>query len=93
MTTKEDAAKYKEDVAKYYCALGSRSIRRVAAEAYNARESDPAALVAIMAELTQAVKWQQMAALASFDHHFDDEQEEKTIAWKHGSLRRPAIRR
>ena len=63
-----------EDYRKYFCALGSRSVRRVAAKVYAAAELDAEMRIAMMKELTQMVTWQQMAAIAGwpFDDHITD---------------------
>ena len=64
-----------EDYKKYFCALGSRSVRRVAAKLSADAELDAELRIAMLKELTQAVKWQQMAALAGWplnDHVTDD---------------------
>jgi hypothetical protein len=49
-----------EDCGKYFCALGSRSVRRVAAKVYAASGLDAEARIAMLKEPTQAVQWQQM---------------------------------
>ena len=63
-----------EDYRKYFCALGSRSVRRVAAKVYAAAELDAEMRIAMMKQLTQMVTWQQMAAIAGwpFDDHIAD---------------------
>jgi hypothetical protein len=53
-----------EDYGKYFCALGSRSVRRVAAKVYAASELDAEVRIAMLKELTQAVQWQRMATVA-----------------------------
>ena len=53
-----------EDYGKYFCALGSRSISRVAAKVNAASELDVEVRTAMLKELSQAVQWQQMATLA-----------------------------
>lgn len=52
-----------EDFGKYYCALGSRSIRRVAAHLVTTSEFDPDVRIAKLGELTEALMWQRAAAL------------------------------
>jgi hypothetical protein len=64
-----------EDYKKYFSALGSRSVRRVAAKLSADADLDTEVRVAMLKELTQAVKWQQNAALAGWplnDHATDD---------------------
>ena len=63
-----------EDYGKYFCALGSRSVRRVAAKVYAAAELDAEMRIAMMKQLTQMVTWQQMAAIAGWplDDHITD---------------------
>lgn len=63
-----------EGYGKYFYALGSRSVRRVAAKVYAAAELDAEARIAMMKELTQMVTWQQMAAIAGWplDDHITD---------------------
>jgi hypothetical protein len=70
-----------EDYGKYFCALGSRSVRRVAAKAH-AAGLDTEVRIALTEELTQAVTWQQSAALASWplDDHMSDEEDGEEIA-------------
>jgi hypothetical protein len=71
-----------EDYQKYFCALGSRSVRRVAAELSAASELDAEVRVAMLKELTQAVKWQQSAALAGWplnDRITDDKDGEEGV--------------
>ena len=41
-----------EDYGKYFCALGSRSARRVAAKVYAAAELDAEMRIAMLKELT-----------------------------------------
>jgi hypothetical protein len=55
-----------EDYQKYFCALGSRSVRRVAAKLSAAVELDAEVRVAMLKELTQAVTWQQSAAVTGW---------------------------
>src|SRR5271167_310501 len=65
-TAKESAMATGEDYQKYFCALGSRSVRRVAAKLYAAAELDAEVRIAMLKELTQAVTWQQMAAVSGW---------------------------
>ena len=55
-----------EDHAKYFCALGSRSVRRVAAKVYAAADLDADTRIAMLEELAQAIEWQQRAALVGW---------------------------
>jgi len=73
-TAKESAMAIGEDYRKYFCALGSRSVRRVAAKVYAAAELDAEMRIAMMKQLTQMVTWQQMAAIAGWplDDHTTD---------------------
>jgi hypothetical protein len=71
-----------EDYKKYFCALGSRSVRRVAAKLSADAEIDAELRIAMLKELTQAVKWQRMAALAGWplnDHVTDDKDGEDAV--------------
>jgi hypothetical protein len=71
-----------EDYAKYFLALGSRSIRRIAAKV-DAATVDAAVREALMKELTQSVKWQEMAVVSSWplndDFSDDADSGEQTI--------------
>ena len=70
-----------EDYEKYFFALGSRSVRRVAAKVYAAAELDAEVRIAMLKELTQAVTWQQNAALVGWplnDHIIDDQDGEES---------------
>src|SRR6478752_7696569 len=93
-TAKESAMASGEDYRKYFCALGSRSVRRVAAKA---AELDAEARIAMMKELTQMVTWQQMAAIAGwpFDDHItegtDGEEGAIEIDWAVYSDGRPVF--
>lgn len=86
-----------EDYGKYFCAMGSQSVRRVAAKVYAASELDAEARIAMLKELTQAVQWQQMATLARWrlsDHltHEKGSQEGAvTIDWAVYSDGRPVF--
>src|SRR6516225_5164617 len=86
-----------EDYGKYFCALGSRSIRRVAAKVYAASELEPQVRFAMLKELAQAVQWQQMATLAGWrlsDHLTDQKDGEEgafTVGWMTYSDGRPTI--
>jgi hypothetical protein len=77
-----------EDYGKYFCALGSRSVRRVAAKVHATSELDAEVRIAMMKELTQAVKWQRMAAVVGWplDHAIGDEEDGEdvvvNIAWR-----------
>jgi hypothetical protein len=64
---------------KYFCALGSRSVRRVAAKVYAASELDVELRIAMMKELAQAVTYQRMAAMAGWplNEHIVDNQPTK----------------
>lgn len=52
-----------EDYRKYLLALGSRSVRRVAAKVCAASGLDADVRSALMKELTQAMTWQRIAVL------------------------------
>jgi hypothetical protein len=68
-----------EDFKKYWLALASRSVRRVAAKVH-AADLDTEVRSALMKELTQTVTWQQNAALAGWplnDHITDDKDGEE----------------
>jgi hypothetical protein len=83
-----------EDYGKYFCALGSRSIRRVAAKVYAASELEPQVRFAMLKELAQAVQWQQMATLAGWrlsDHLTDQKDGAFTVGWMTYSDGRPTI--
>ena len=86
-----------EDYGKYFFALGSRSVRRVTAKVYAAAELDAEVRIAMMKELTQAVTWQRMAALAGWplnDHIADDKDGEEgavEIDWAVYSDGRPVF--
>jgi hypothetical protein len=96
-TTKESVMASSEDYGKYFCALGSRSVRRVAAKVYAATELDAEVRIAMMKELTQAVTWQQMATVAGWplnDHLTDDKDDDEgavTIDWAVYSNGRPVL--
>ena len=86
-----------EDYGKYFCALGSRSVRRVVAKVYAAAELNAEMRIAMMKELTQMVTWQQMAAIAGwpFDDHItegtDGEEGAIEIDWAVYSDGRPVF--
>jgi hypothetical protein len=52
-----------EDYQKYFCAMGSRSIRRVAAKVYAATGLDAEERGAMMMELTEALNWHRTAVV------------------------------
>jgi hypothetical protein len=85
MASSEDYAKdfygSSEDYKKYFLALGSRSVRRVAAKVYAATGLDAEVRLAMLKELTRAVTWQQNAALVGWplkDHTIDDQDGEES---------------
>jgi hypothetical protein len=96
-TTKELMMPSGEDYVKYFLALASRSVRRVAAKVYAAAELDAEVRIAMLKELTQAVTWQQSAALAVWplnDRITDDNDGEEgavEINWAVYSDGRPAF--
>jgi hypothetical protein len=68
-----------EDYGKYCCAMGSRSVRRVAAKVYAAAELDGEVRDAMLRELTEALTWHQMAVPSPRPTHHLTEDEDGEV--------------
>jgi hypothetical protein len=72
-TTEESKMASSEDYRKYFCALGSRSVRRVAAKVYASAELDAEVRIAMLKELTEALMCQRKASIVGWRDHINDD--------------------